>query len=362
MIKRLVVKNLHQKFDFDIAFHPDLNIFTGRNGSGKTTLLKLIWYIISGNISKIFEEEIYFKGLILDAEYLSIQSQISVKRNNENRIDLTYLINGEKGHIIENGSIPETINWLSSPNRKPILTFDSLFFPTFRLTEGGFSIENTKIADVTLDYFLTLFSNSLSTFGALDNNKGRFSHRFISGVSTFNIEELVTQQYARNYVISGNIDKEQSKKILELTQNGENQAEETVKKIQTIVKEGEEKRKELAKPLSELSKIVEKLYLTHNIKIADFIIGDKMQTINATKLSSGEKQILMFLTYNALNEETAFFIDEPELSLHTDWQRLLFPTLMAQGSTNQFFVATHSPFIYSKFPDKEHFLDHLANK
>jgi predicted ATP-dependent endonuclease of OLD family len=48
-----------------------------------------------------------------------------------------------------------------------------------------------------------------------------------------------------------------------------------------------------------------------------------------------------------------FIIDEPELSLHADWQRLLFPVLLSQGSKNQFIVATHSPFIYAKYPDHE---------
>ena len=47
------------------------------------------------------------------------------------------------------------------------------------------------------------------------------------------------------------------------------------------------------------------------------------------------------------------FIDEPELTLHLDWQRVLFPTLLKQKKQNQFIIATHSPFIYSKYPEKE---------
>ena len=63
--------------------------------------------------------------------------------------------------------------------------------------------------------------------------------------------------------------------------------------------------------------------------------------------------MLSFLCYNAFSENAAIFIDEPELSLHVDWQRLLLPTLLEQGTGNQFFIATHSPFIYAKYPDKE---------
>lgn len=44
--------NNHIKLDFN----DDLNIITGRNGSGKTNILKLIWYVISGNISYALKE------------------------------------------------------------------------------------------------------------------------------------------------------------------------------------------------------------------------------------------------------------------------------------------------------------------
>ena len=63
--------------------------------------------------------------------------------------------------------------------------------------------------------------------------------------------------------------------------------------------------------------------------------------------------MLSFLCYNTFSKNKVIFIDEPELSLHPDWQRLLVPTLLKQGNNNQFFIATHSPFIYTKYPDKE---------
>ena len=53
--------------------------------------------------------------------------------------------------------------------------------------------------------------------------------------------------------------------------------------------------------------------------------------------------MLSFLCYNAFYNNTPIFIDEPELSLHVDWQSLLLTTLLEQSTGNQFFVATHSP-------------------
>lgn len=56
MIKSLKVTGLNRCMSFDLKFHEDINIVTGRNGSGKTTVLKLLWYAISGNLERIIAE------------------------------------------------------------------------------------------------------------------------------------------------------------------------------------------------------------------------------------------------------------------------------------------------------------------
>jgi len=62
-------------------------------------------------------------------------------------------------------------------------------------------------------------------------------------------------------------------------------------------------------------------------------------------LSSGEKQILTML-YSASRsrfKRGIFVIDEPELSLHIDWQRQILRELMAQAPDCQLIACTHSP-------------------
>ena len=87
--------------------------------------------------------------------------------------------------------------------------------------------------------------------------------------------------------------------------------------------------------------------------MSNLAIGDIGNAISSDKLSAGEKQMLSFICYNTFTKNHIIFIDEPELSLHPDWQRILLPTLLKQNNNNQFFMATHSPFIYSKYSDKE---------
>lgn len=62
-------------------------------------------------------------------------------------------------------------------------------------------------------------------------------------------------------------------------------------------------------------------------------------------LSSGERQVLtMLFSATRMSGATGMFlIDEPELSLHVDWQRIILGELMAQAGGRQIVACTHSP-------------------
>lgn len=62
-------------------------------------------------------------------------------------------------------------------------------------------------------------------------------------------------------------------------------------------------------------------------------------------LSSGERQIITMLYCASRTKFTSgmFLIDEPELSLHIDWQRIILNELTRQAPDRQIVVCTHSP-------------------
>ncbi|EIC2299293.1 AAA family ATPase [Vibrio cholerae] len=66
-------------------------------------------------------------------------------------------------------------------------------------------------------------------------------------------------------------------------------------------------------------------------------------------LSSGEQQLIAILGRLCTANELAstFITDEPELSLHLDWQRKILPTIKELSPDTQIIVATHSPAIIS---------------
>ena len=71
------------------------------------------------------------------------------------------------------------------------------------------------------------------------------------------------------------------------------------------------------------------------------------ETISAYKLSSGEKQMLIILLTVLVQNKKPFvlFMDEPEVSLHVEWQQRLLELLMDLNPNVQVILTTHSPAV-----------------
>jgi len=86
---------------------------------------------------------------------------------------------------------------------------------------------------------------------------------------------------------------------------------------------------------------------------------DTGKTFGIEGLSSGEQQVVYRVGYllKNLNIKTGgiVFIDEPELSLHPEWQIGYIPFLQKIFGTDiQFILATHSPYIVKSGIDNDH--------
>lgn len=392
MIRYLKVKGLNKRFDGEFEFNEDLNVITGANGSGKTTILKLLWYLISGHLKQILAE-IPFHSIAIQTDlfFFSMERVKTDKVTAESvepdevifdcrfgKEESTYepiAIDAETGRV--NRTDMDRVNSLEK--RIARATKRSLFFPTFRRIEGGFSeSSDAEGSDVRV---LSVPEMLQASMFRLSDEVSINGHKFIASISTEDLGELLTQKYVDIYQ---EISTRQSQVLEEISKEIQHNPDKdkapeipqdpsvVLDAIQKVNKE----REQLSKPFSVLSELSQKILQYDAIHVPGRVVhgettagitleeeGDRItagkakDAISSDKLSSGEKQMLSFLCYNAFNQGMAVFIDEPELSLHIDWQRLLFPTLLKQGQKNQFFVATHSPFIYSKYPDKEFMLD-----
>lgn len=72
-------------------------------------------------------------------------------------------------------------------------------------------------------------------------------------------------------------------------------------------------------------------------------------------LSSGEKHLLRIFIETLLTSVSTLLIDEPEISLHIDWQERLISEMQQLNPDAQFIIATHSPAIMAKVSDENIF-------
>ncbi len=92
------------------------------------------------------------------------------------------------------------------------------------------------------------------------------------------------------------------------------------------------------------------------------VFKDGEETIGLGKLSSGEKQLLIILLRVFLMDERPYILlmDEPEISLHIEWQYRLFEEIRGLNPRCQIITSTHSPSLFGDgWGDKLVFIEDL---
>ncbi|WP_108483950.1 AAA family ATPase [Oceaniglobus ichthyenteri] len=132
-----------------------------------------------------------------------------------------------------------------------------------------------------------------------------------------------------------------------------------IEKINTLsrmVSEYTAKTEEIDKRTNEFAELINSfikdsgkiLVYTDDFELA-FRVGEESAERDLTTLSSGEIQIIVIFAHLYFNPETnkanVFIIDEPELSLHVQWQQKFVDALLEVTENTQFIMATHSPTI-----------------
>lgn len=359
MIKKLVVQKLFDKYDFEITINRDLTLLTGQNGSGKTTLLKLLWSLVTPNRAVAIREvpcrsarvetETYDLEFIPDLYQGRVGSRVarytvSLHQGLESDPTVFDVCYDDDGYERDGAQKIRAMNALLEP-----FEFNTIFFPTFRLIEGGFSaFADEGFRDEIRYRSRYMLSRAFDGFSRMLSGE---KHKFVSSISTQDVEDKLSQVYTE-------ITEKTNQLYLQFSKDLERNADSKLEDLPGALEQLKRRRDDCNHPLEELSDLVRGTFKDRGIRISKTIVlGDRETAIDSKNLSAGEKQMFSFLSYNAFCEKTVIFIDEPELSLHVDWQRILFKKLIAQESTNQFVATTHSPFIYSRHSQSEYYID-----
>jgi predicted ATPase len=117
-----------------------------------------------------------------------------------------------------------------------------------------------------------------------------------------------------------------------------------------------EKRDQLRAPIERFQSLVNDFLQQTGKRVVVAKSGQLSVTVEGSvdehsisALSSGERQLLVMLAHLSLNLNLAgsgvFIVDEPELSLHIDWQERFVDAIQEANPNVQIILATHSPAI-----------------
>ena len=106
---------------------------------------------------------------------------------------------------------------------------------------------------------------------------------------------------------------------------------------------------EISRPKTKFQDLIDELFAETGKKINrksnEILFEQDGDILTPYKLSSGEKQILVILLTVLVqdNAHCALFMDEPEISLHIEWQQRLITLIRSLNPNVQIILTTHSP-------------------
>ncbi|TDX86652.1 AAA family ATPase [Epilithonimonas xixisoli] len=411
-IRKVKVTGFWNKFSIETNLDENVNIFIGRNGTGKTTFINLIEAALSVNlenlvstkfdelvihlqqgksnrkitISKI-EHNLQYKELqykigtnvfripILSTRELRslnsgrvhpkyLREKFSIKDSLEPLVNLTYLsVSREKifNDSIEERNSSEIYNAIDNRLEQLIsdLTVYQLELETevsklskkfqedvlkiMLFDENLDYIDITKHIEINLEEIRLGLSKAYSVLGILDS-------------TTEQKIEIHTEELKKSVEkINSSLKSEKNTPIFPNDVTPLTLVKRTKKIIDLSSKLEDDKKKVFFRVdnyINLLNKFHSNKYfsLQGSKKGAIGIFSDNQSRIDYSDLSSGEKQLLILLTETLLQKEnnSIFIADEPELSLHIEWQRMIITSIRDLNPNSQIILATHSPEIVGR--------------
>ena len=340
------IKNLKLDFTVDNVVQ-DTIIFAGNNGCGKTTILDNIYLLINYNMVINSERDI---GQI-KCNVIFNNNEIEIIKNN--------IINLEKKGVNENNCL----SFLQKTNE-----FEYII---------DFSKERNTYTRFKIFAIIEGEKKEIDSYSIL--HKGKLGQLMSTFYSTANIN------YNLNTVNAiTTIDLDPDKNNIKTENNIGTDVKQTFVDIYNLDAQDFQKwaSENIGSKIDE-SKMYVRInrfsnafsYMFSNLKFdriinsndhKDVLFRNNMgDEIRIDDLSTGEKQIVIrggyMLKYQKSIQSNFILIDEPELSLHPEWQKKIlqfYKRLFTDENGNQtaqIFVATHSPFIvhnYSRYNDK----------
>ena len=420
-IAEVKIDQFWHRFDAECTFTPHVNVIIGKNGTGKTTFMNILSAALFVDLDVLSSCE--FESIVIIIESKNSRRRIKVNKIDNAEAPFMmyeYQISRRKYLLryVSSENRRMALHYRrramqeSEEVRDELKALVSLSILSVYRLRSGDDYEIRDRAGTTIvspvDYRLTELLRSLTHYqlelsqnARVVANKlqkevlasilyGEEDSNVIAYNMSYNKEEEkreLISAYARLSAMDADIRKrigyhvdsiEKALKIVNSESNRRGKVNrqrnldirplEAMRKTRNIIEKSLEAEKEIDRifaPLNRYLKIVRTFIQEKEFEIdnGDLTVKTKYGKLGMSSLSSGEKQLLILLTEALLQRERdcVFLADEPELSLHIEWQRKVLPAIRELNANAQIIVATHSPEVASKFKDSIIDMEDLIN-
>lgn len=303
-INKLTIEKLYGKYNFEWDLRDDVNIIAGDNGSYKTTLLKLL--------ASICEPENIADEFDVKSVTMSLTDNTTIKFRSFKDSLL---------RLKKDAESDELLSELAAKIKADIEGKDEKSLSDHTLNASIIAIKKGKNTLSISNYKKIRKYNLISTFDVPSGaDKG--------SVLDFQLEKLESE-YA--YYLS-DLTKQITTRI---QQNGLV----NMKDLEDINAHNNTFIGIINRAFANTNKTVDTTQSKLQFKLGDDLLE------NNKRLSAGEKQFLIVMLTVLLQrkEESVLIMDEPEISMHLDWQRTLIENIKTLNPNCQIIIATHSP-------------------
>jgi len=350
----------------------DINLFFGLNGCGKTSLLKIIHSVFKNDTSLLVNVHFTSARIVLYSENYKQEFVYTLdkapKPEDPQIEELPPSSLLRRLGAAENGIRPWNVEPPLPPDAKPM--WRVRYLPINRLVQRVVRSEDNSSDE---DYYDRVYAEGLSRhwsrfFGGIQSKVRQIQQAGIADI----LNEIITTEGTRP--TASNMDWEIAYAKTRDFLRRQNQYMPIISKeafqkrftespaLQKVVDLINKIENDIAielEPRTKLQELITKLFSGNKtVNFADTSIELKTLDnipIGLQSLSSGEKQILRILFDSLGAESSTLIIDEPELSLHIDWQRKLISSIMELNPNLQLIAATHSPEVLADLDDSKIF-------
>jgi predicted ATP-binding protein involved in virulence len=368
----------------------DVNIFFGLNGSGKTSLLKILHSAMSDDIDIL--KNVPFKSAevkLYSIELNKVLTRTIKQVNGNDRLydafdfsdvfllddtSLDALPDNRVKRLLKNMHSTEMV-WKTKPNTPKFIVLRHKYLPTSRLYLGGKSWRSLKqLSEEQLDF---LFARSLQELWTHYSANTLRVIRKAQEEGIANILKAMLSSKTPNQKVAPKMAPETAyNRVTAFLKRQEGTvanilgerkafekrylAEPQIQSVVNDITEIEQEIEQAMMPRQKLEQLIQNLFsgnkeIQFNDQTIDVKTHDGTTNIGLHSLSSGEKQLILILLETFLAGESSILIDEPEISMHIDWQQQLISAMTQLNPSAQIILATHSPEIMADVDDERIF-------